>query len=114
LKILAENDSKLFFNPALSDTAARSRLVFAEPLRDATTAPNLIFNIGGLSKNVTNCSSCLPFVINLMTILIRRKNCPNPSVNYTLFKKVGLVYSRVGAGAVAVAVAASKFLAGAC
>jgi hypothetical protein len=38
----------------------------------------------------------------------KKKNCPNPIYNFCLFLKLGLVYSRVGAGAVVAGAGASR------
>jgi hypothetical protein len=78
-----------------------------EPQRDeapalASPAPNLKFNIGGLSI-ITNCKSFLLFPLHLITIQIIRKNCPKHFLYFVCIQRVGLVYSGIGAGAVGTA-----------
>jgi hypothetical protein len=76
-----------------------------EPQRDETPAPtapaaNLMFNLGGLLKNVTNCNSFFTFPIHIFNDFnhtkIREKVASTLRLIFVCFQKVGLLYSRAG------------------
>jgi hypothetical protein len=64
-----------------------------EPQCNAAPASNLLFNIDGLSKNVTNYASFLIFVIDFAPFSIRRKHYLYIVImlNFGCFKRVGLL-----------------------
>jgi hypothetical protein len=86
--------------------AARRRIFLVEPeaKHDAAPAPtapalNLIFKIGGLFKHFTNCNIFYLFSpFTFLTISIKQKSKQKLAL-ILWFTLVGLLYSRVGAGA---------------